>query len=691
MSEIVVEDYKQTMDEQVHALLTRVRAATGADPDVHAEVPEGSLAFSELAAGVEALIAKARALQATQTHADQVEADSQKLLAAIQGIARGDLDVEVEIPKGDSPLADLAIGLEIMVDDLREMMGERVRVDLVEQQSRALLDVVQSVAMGDLDVDVEVPEGIEVLSELAVGVEMMVDDLRQMLAEQAQVRAELETNQQQVESALQEVLAVQRRYLQQEWESYTAEQGAPGYYRTGEAEGSTADAWLPGMTAAVRQTQMVTDGESAEEATLSIPIKLYDRVIGAFGFSREGDQPWSPEELAAVEAIVEQVGWALESQRLLDEEQQARSLLTMRVNELDCLNDIGRRLDQLPPVPELLQWITERIPEAMSYPDLCVAAIELDGKTYGVTKASTLPRQIVQSLQVGAQQVGRVTIAYTQDRAFLDEESALLGDIARRASGYVENQRLLEEIRGRAEELAVLNELVQTLTARLDVNQVIDECYRGVSRLLDTTNFYIGLYDPDTHRIHFHLNVTESAIERDITSMSADQGISGYIIRTGESVLIQDDFAGWLREKGLAQVGDVSASWLGVPLVIGDQVLGVMAVQSYTISHLYDEHDRDLMTAIANQASIAIQNARLFEETQVALAETEALYQVARSVSAFEKSARDIAGHRQQRGRGAACRPGCPLHAGPQGQRVTHFVRGGPGADHIDEVGFDEL
>ncbi|OQY23657.1 MAG: hypothetical protein B6I35_03225 [Anaerolineaceae bacterium 4572_32.2] len=62
---------------------------------------------------------------------------------------------------------------------------------LVEKQGWALMDIVQSVALGDMDAKVEIPEGIEVLSELAVGVEMMIDDLREMLAEQERAGAEL--------------------------------------------------------------------------------------------------------------------------------------------------------------------------------------------------------------------------------------------------------------------------------------------------------------------------------------------------------------------------------------------------------------------------------------------------------------------------------------------------------------------
>ncbi len=71
---------------------------------------------------------------------------------------------------------------------------------LIEAQSRALLDVVQSVALGDMDVEVPIPEGIEVLSELAVGVEMMIGDLRQMLAEQENARQIIEKALEQTET-----------------------------------------------------------------------------------------------------------------------------------------------------------------------------------------------------------------------------------------------------------------------------------------------------------------------------------------------------------------------------------------------------------------------------------------------------------------------------------------------------------
>jgi signal transduction protein with GAF and PtsI domain len=76
-----------------------------------------------------------------------------------------------------------------------------------------------------------------------------------------------------------------------------------------------------------------------------------------------------------------------------------------------------------------------------------------------------------------------------------------------------------------------------------------------------------------------------------------------------------------------------SQSWLGVPMMIGDRVLGVIAVQSVNTPHLYDEHDRDILMTIASQTAITVENARLFDEAQRRAQETAALAEVGREIS----------------------------------------------------------
>ncbi|MEJ2556664.1 MAG: GAF domain-containing protein [Anaerolineae bacterium] len=346
---------------------------------------------------------------------------------------------------------------------MRETTLEEYK-QLVEKQGQTLLDVVQSVALGDLDIEVQVPEGVEILADLAIGLEMMIDDIREMLVEQQRARAEVEESRRRLEVALKEMQAAQRRYVQQEWENYAAATPAhQGYLHSESEDGLTTEAWLPAMTTAVQQVDTAVEGDEQEGLTLAVPIQLYGETVGVLGFSCEETGPWSDDEISLVESVVEQVALALENQRLFDEQQQASFLLAGRVKELDCLNDIGRKTEETPSLPEFLQWVTERIPPATRYPEVCVAAIEFEGQIYGAPEAVDLPCQIVQGLRVGGESVGRVYIAYAEARDFQDGESTLLGGVIRRVSGYIENRRLFERTRAALAEVQQSEQLLRSI------------------------------------------------------------------------------------------------------------------------------------------------------------------------------------------------------------------------------------
>jgi PAS domain S-box-containing protein len=207
---------------------------------------------------------------------------------------------------------------------------------------------------------------------------------------------------------------------------------------------------------------------------LAVPLIASGRVLGVLDVQSEEEGHFTGDDIRIQTTLAAQIAVALENARLFEQAEKADTLLHERVKELDCLNDIGREMEENPPpLPELLQWITERIPPAMRYPELSVAAIEFDGQVYGVPEAIELPSQITHGLYVGGQVMGRIYIGHTEDREFIDEESALLGGIATRVSGFIENQRLLEQTQQRATELedttTFLNSIVENIPVMLFV------------------------------------------------------------------------------------------------------------------------------------------------------------------------------------------------------------------------------
>ena len=220
--------------------------------------------------------------------------------------------------------------------------------------------------------------------------------------------------------------------------------------------------------------------------------------------------------------------------------------------------------------------------------------------------------------------LGVLDIAGGEKITFTPQDIRLAELFAAQAAVTLENLQLLEDSRQRAAELAVLNDMGRALSGVLTVDAVIDSIHDYVAQLMDATNFYVALYDADKDEISFPLYIDGDQVRRTVAGRRSGNGMTEYIIRSRQPLLVKDNLDERLAEMGIESIGQSSYSWLGVPMIVGQRPIGVITVQSYTTPWVYDEHHRDLLTAVAGQAAIAIQNARLFEQTQAALAETEA-------------------------------------------------------------------
>jgi GAF domain-containing protein len=194
----------------------------------------------------------------------------------------------------------------------------------------------------------------------------------------------------------------------------------------------------------------------------------------------------------------------------------------------------------------------------------------------------------------------------------------LLSTIAATVGVAIQSARLFETTQKNAHESAALNEFSRALAARLEESQILNEAYRSASQLLNTSNFFVALHDPQKNELRFPLDMIEGQATAQITIPLAASSMTAHVIRTQQPLFLKENVAAWKAEHGIMDVGQRfgAQSWLGVPLIIGGQVLGVMAVESYTASYAFTEHDRDLLNAIANQTAVALQNARLLEQTQ---------------------------------------------------------------------------
>ncbi len=292
------------------------------------------------------------------------------------------------------------------------------------------------------------------------------------ITERKRTEAEMAENLRQMQS-------IQRAMSREGWSAFQDSASLPEGYLFNQITIQPApELWLPELdrpTAEQPLISSVSNTMQIESRAAVAPLLAHDEIIGALGVYTDPQRPLSPDELTLVEAVSEQVALALESARLFTQTQQASALLNERVKELNCLNEISREITESPPVPELLQWVTERIPPAMRYPQLCQAAIEYEDTVFGRPEAVNLPRQITHALRIGNEVIGRVYIAYTEQRDFLDEESALIGGIAGRLSGYIENRRLVEQVQQRAAALEEATNFMDSIIENLPVMLFVKE------------------------------------------------------------------------------------------------------------------------------------------------------------------------------------------------------------------------
>ncbi len=163
----------------------------------------------------------------------------------------------------------------------------------------------------------------------------------------------------------------------------------------------------------------------------------------------------------------------------------------------------------------------------------------------------------------------------------------------------------------RVRELHSLAAIGQTVANSLDLPEVLQAIHEQTQQLMDARNFYIALYDEHERRITFPL-AYENGERVTYISRLFGEGFTEYIILSRRPLLIKGDVQEFARQIGQPAVDPNVRSWLGVPIAIGENVLGVMAVQSRERVNSYDESHRDILISIAAQAATAIRNSQFY-------------------------------------------------------------------------------
>lgn len=217
------------------------------------------------------------------------------------------------------------------------------------------------------------------------------------------------------------------------------------------------------------------------------------------------------------------------------------------------------------------------------------------------------------SLQAKENAFGVLLLGTIDSRRFSSGELRLLLALGHQIGMAVENSYLVQQTSRRTDELHILNEIGRALSSTLDTNTVFDKIYAEMQRLFDVNNLYIAFYDPERNVLRFEIEV-EDGVRVPKRERPAGDHLSEYVIRTRQALLIRENFAESMQRLGIEPVQQ-RGCFCGVPLVRHDRAIGLIAVHSKQ-ERVYDAGHLELMRVLASEATIALENARLFRDEQ---------------------------------------------------------------------------
>jgi diguanylate cyclase (GGDEF)-like protein/putative nucleotidyltransferase with HDIG domain len=217
------------------------------------------------------------------------------------------------------------------------------------------------------------------------------------------------------------------------------------------------------------------------------------------------------------------------------------------------------------------------------------------------------------SLQAKDRVFGVLLLGSPDNRSFTPAELRLLLALGHQIGMAVENSYLVQQASRRSEELHLLNEIGRALSSTLEPDALFERIYAEMRKLFDVSSLFIAFYDHKPEQVRFEIEVVDG-VRLSKRLRAAGNHMVEYVVRTGQPLLIRDEFAEEARHLGFEpqrQAGSVCA----VPLILYDRAIGVMAVHSVR-ERAFDEGHVELLRVLASEAVVAIENARLFSQEQ---------------------------------------------------------------------------
>jgi GAF domain-containing protein/tetratricopeptide (TPR) repeat protein len=417
-----------------------------------------------------------------------------------------------------------------------------------------------------------------------------------------------------------------------------------------------------------------------------VPIITEGKVTGVVGLSNiEKENAFDEASVRLVESLTASLGIALSNVRLFDETNQ-------RAAELAIINSVQDGLAEELDIPSIFELVGEKIREIFDAQVVLISTFDHETKMRAFPYLYEKGRQfheepipfnelshklisnrkpivINEDMKVRAKELGLEISSGTEpvkslvfvpmiigdsvmgsvslqniDRENAYPESAvrLLITLTSSMSVALENarlfdetNRLLDETQQRNAELTILNSVGDAMAQKQDVDTITQIVGDKVRDIFKADIVEILLYDSQNQIITIPYHQLDRG-GKDILSFQYGEGLTSIVIETRQPLLFgtaeESNKSGAISVAN-AQDENKTESYIGVPIIIGERVLGVVSVQSYR-KYAYDDSSVRLLSTLAASMGVAIENARLFEEINQRAAELVVINSVQEGLAA---------------------------------------------------------
>jgi len=387
----------------------------------------------------------------------------------------------------------------------------------------------------------------------------------------------------------------------------------------------------------------------------------------------ETDQrKWTEEDHLLVKQVTDQLTLALENARLFQQEQYRRQVA-------DTLSELARIASSSLNIKDVVQKLLEQLPRLVSFRTASIQIIEPDGRrqqvgglskdqdrmvsleapsSYFLRKVDDDPliseivhaRDIVyindthndprwdvlpetQSIHswlgapllTGPDVVGILILDDSKPNAFTQEFIELVRAFTPQAAVAIQNARLFQESQRRAQEMSALAEVGREISATLELRAVLEKIAEYAIILLDSITSAVYLPDPEFKTLIPFAVIGHEAEEVLNDTLEVGKGVLGNIAQTQVGEIVNDVYH---DPRAITIQGTLEEApnehLMAVPVKLQDRVTGLMAIWRVGKGTEFNETEFDFLKNLAQQAAIAIENARLFQDvsnSQIQLSE----------------------------------------------------------------------